>query len=403
MKHFTISYKFLFLFLAAGMLFTSCDPDLPMDDNPSITLLDEVGFVSSDATIASGESFTVRVRADKGTAEMNSFTIREGSDDLSTDNFTIVGFSIVNNPQLLVDGDRTSFEYDVTITPTIDGANTYTFLINSTDNTSASTNVTVTSENSDVDPILANDMNSSIELANPGTVQIVLTGVKGSTPLSTIAVYEEGVLITDLSRLDWESDQFTANPQELPAADKEGFTARKLFLRSQNTVGTTNFTITLTDEGALESSINYAITILPLDTPISEEFVGISMFNNAGSMFGALDLDAGENVSSGNADADIVDLGIDGDGNWLLQVGPLASTEIRTVDASVTYDGVNSREALTAAYDAGATSSAISLGDGSVFAAKIGDTYYLLSVATTTNTTGDNNDFYTFDIKKSSL
>ena len=403
MKHLTISYKFLFLFLAAGILFTSCDPDLPLDDNATATLLSETGFISSDATITSGESFTVRLRADKGTAEMNSLTIQEGSGNLSTDNFTIVGFSIVNNPQVLIDGDRTSFEYDITITPTMDGENTYTFLITSADMTTGSTNVTVTSEGADVDPILTNNMNATIELQNPGKVQIVLTAIKGSSPLSSIAVYQEGVLITDLTRLEWETAVFTANPLELPTADKEGFTDRKLFLRSQTIVGTTNYTITLTDENAKESSINYAITLLPLETPISEMFLGVSMFNNAGAMFGAIDLDAGVNVSSGNATADIVDLGIDGDGNWLLQVGPLATTVIRTVDVGITFDGVVSREGLTAAFDAGVTTSAITLATGSVFAAKIGDDYYLLSVATATNTTANNNDFYTFDIKKSSL
>ena len=400
MKQFSFLTK-LFLVFAVFALVTSCEPEVIVN-NPTTDLVDEAGFLSADATVDAGTTFMVKLSADKGDGEMQSLTIQKDGSNLATTDFTIDGVTD-NNPKLLFLADRTGFTYEIAITAPADaGISTYTFKVDSDDNGTSSKSIDITVEENTTAPALTNDMNASIEIPNPSTVKIVLTALKGSSPLSTITVQEEGVDIADLTRLTWRLDQFTSNPNDLVGDDKEGFTAAELFLKSQSTVGTTNYTIVLTDEAGLESTIDYAITLLPIETPLSTETTGVSMFNNSGAMFGAIDLETFTNVSSTNADGDIVDLGLDTDGNWRMQIAPVTAsgTEIRSLVNGETYDGITSVEALQAAYDAGtslAETGALTV--GSTYTASRNGVIYLLTV-TAIDDVATNNDSYTFSFKK---
>ncbi len=394
-----VSISKLFFFLAVmGLFITSCEPDVIIND-PSISLVDEAGFISADATVDAGATFTVKLSADKGDGEMNSLTITKDGTNVPTTDFTIDGLAD-NNPKLLFDGDRTGFTYEIAITAPVEaGTSSYAFKVDSDDTGSATTSISITVEESNEPPVLANDMNSSIELLNPGTVKIVLTGVKGSSPLNTITVAEEGTAIDDLSRLDWGTIPFDANPYTLTGDDKEGFEGAELFLTSQSIIGTTNYTITLTDEAGNESTIDYSITLL---TPIATEYTDVPLFNNAGSGFGGIDLQTGTNVSSTTADDDLVDLGNDGSGNWRMQIGasPGSTTSIRTIDAAYTYESVTSKERLQEAYDGGTevTETPV-LSTGSTFAASLDGVLYLITITNTDNTNSDDLDSYTLNIK----
>lgn len=381
------------------MLITSCDPDII---DSTLSYSDETGYVSSDATIAANEVFLVKVSGTSGSAEMNTLTIQKDGVNLSTDDYTVDG-AVDNNPKLLFDTERSSFTYEIAITGDDSGADTYSFVVESDDDGRETRSIEITVDGVGAQPVLTNDMNSSIELENPGTVQIVLTAVKGNVPLSSISVLEEGALITDLTRLAWESGDWTSNPQILEGADVDGFTSKKLFLTSNNTVGLTNYTITLVDENGDESSINYAITILPVSTPLVDVATGVLLYNNSGPNFGAIDLETGTNVTSvSNPDADIIDQGIDGDGNWLQIIAPAdATTSLRSIDASYTYENVTSKELLIEAYDGGTELAQTgTLMVGSTYVAKREDVYYMMIVTGVNPTTDDNLDNLIWDIKK---
>lgn len=381
------------------MLITSCDPDII---DSTLSFSDETGYVSSDATIAANEVFLVKVSGTSGSAEMNTLTIQKDGVNLSTDDYTVDG-AVDNNPKLLFDTERSSFTYEIAITGDDSGAATYSFVVESDDDGRETRSIEITVDGVGAQPVLTNDMNSSIELENPGTVQIVLTAVKGNVPLSSISVVEEGALITDLTRLAWESGDWTSNPQILEGADVDGFTSKKLFLTSNNTVGLTNYTITLADENGDESSINYAITILPVSTPLVDVATGVLLYNNSGPNFGAIDLETGTNVTSvSNPDADIIDQGIDGGGNWLQIIAPADSTtSLRSIDASYTYENVTSKELLIEAYDGGTELAQTgTLMVGSTYVAKREDVYYMMTVTGVNPTTDDNLDNLIWDIKK---
>lgn len=397
MKQLSIFPKLIFLFAALGLFITSCDPDTI---SPDVRLSDEAGFVSSDATLGANEAFTVKLSATSGSADMNTLTIQQDGVNLSTSEFTIDG-STDNNPKLLFDAERTSFTYEIGLTAPDAGSATYSFVIGTDDDLTATSSVEITVGSTD--PIITNDMNSSIELENPGTVQIVLTAVKGNSALSSISVLEEDALITDLTRLSWESGDWTSNPQLLEGTDVDGFTSKKLFLQSNNVVGTTNYTITLADENGNESSINYAITINPVSTPLVDVATDVILYNNSGPNFGAIDLETGTNVTSvSNPDADIIDLGIDGDGNWLQQIAPAdATTSLRSIDAAYTYDNVTSKELLVEAYDGGTELAETgTLAVGSTYVAKRAEVYYMMTVTEVNTTSGDNLDNLKWNIKK---
>jgi len=403
MKKLSILYKVSFLVILAAFFFTACDPDPVFTDQPTVTLADEVGFLSSDATIPGGEDFKVRVTASAGSAEMNSLRITRDAVALDASEFTIEGIDPVNNPQVLFDGDRTSFSYDITITPHATGTASYLFAVTADDAASNSVVIDVTVE--DADPTLSIDGPSSISLPNPSFIEITLVGTKGSAQLSTISVLEDGTLITDTDRLACNelSNKFTANPNNLDEGDKDGFN-KSFFINSGNQIATKVYTITITDENGKEASVEYTITVEPIETPFTTTFENVRIYNNSGPLGGAIDLDAGVNVSSSDASADILDLGLDGNSNWQKAISPLGSTDLRSLDGSVTYDGTTSREALIAAFDNGTSLSETGeLAEGSTYAAKINDDYYIMTVATIVETSGDNEDYMEFNIKQSKL
>ena len=97
-------------------------------------------------------------------------------------------------------------------------------------------------------------------------VQVNITGEVGSSPINTIAVYEDGVLISDLERLRIgdATNNFIANPETLEGADKEGFTTA-LYIRSHDGSGARTYTIELADEAGTTVSQDISInSVRPL-------------------------------------------------------------------------------------------------------------------------------------------
>ncbi len=401
MKKLSILYKVSFLVVLAAFFFAACDPDPVFTDAPTVSLEEATDFISTSATVPGDQDFKVRLTASQGTAEMNSLTVLRDGVDLDPSEFSIDGIATTNNPLLLFDGERTSFTYDITITPHASGEANYEFVVSATDNTDGSVSINITVE--DLDPTLTIDGPNSISLMNPSFIEIDLVGTAGSSPLSTISVFEDGALILDTDRLACNelTNKFTSNPNNLEEDDKDGFN-KMFFIQSSSIVGTSVYTITITDEAGNEASVDYTITLEDIATPFTNTWTNVRMYNNSGPQFGAIDLDSGTNVSSSNGDADIVDSGFDGGSDWAKTIEPLGSTDLRSVDPAVTFDGTTSREMLVAAFDAGTSLSKTGeLAVGSTYAAKINNDYYLLTVTEVVETSGDNEDYFVFSIKQS--
>lgn len=388
----------LFLFLAVfGLFVASCIPDPVDTDGPKLTFETATGFLTDDANIDAGESFKVRLSAQKGSAEMNALTISRDGQTLDASLITIEGISVVNNPQVLTAAARTSFTYDITIKGHDKESAKYTFRVDATDKASSSKSLTITV--ADSDPVLTLTGPNSIELENPSIIALDVNATPGGGLLKSLAVYEDGNLITDLTRLRFKesTEAFGANPLVLEGDDKNGFSS-KIFIKSSSEVGTKKYTFTVTDENDKEASFDYTITIKPIATGFTNTYTDVKVYNNAGTEYGALDLDTGSAISSTQGAADIVDNGIDGDGNWKKELKAKSGVSMRAIAG--TYDGISSKELLVAAYTAGTDASIVKVGEGSIFAAKKGDAYYLIQVGTVNETNADNLDYYLFNIKE---
>lgn len=98
---------------------------------------------------------------------------------------------------MLFDGDRASFSYDVTMTASTQvGDQTISFKVDDDNNRSASADVFI-AVNADPASITYNG-NTKISGITPGSlVSLDLDVTKGTFPMNTIAVYEDGELISD--------------------------------------------------------------------------------------------------------------------------------------------------------------------------------------------------------------
>jgi hypothetical protein len=205
----------LFLFLAIGVLtFTSCEDDgtgTGTETGPSISF----GIGSGeDLAINTGEIFTVRVTAEKGTNEMNSLSIFEDGALVSFDRLTINGTAAAANAILLVGADRTSLTWDIDIMAQSDeSTNVYTIEVNDQTNTrSVSLNVTTTDPRIPIDtPLMGVLMNKS---GPTGTGGLDLDEGLGTGSASTLAeIRDEGNV--SMTSQDWKKQVAGVNSSEM--------------------------------------------------------------------------------------------------------------------------------------------------------------------------------------------
>ena len=399
------------LFLALGVIFfaSSCDPDStdPVVINPSSFLESGTGLISEATTIDPGTIINVRLSATAGDNEMNTLTVRQDGDLLETSRYTVDGLEI-NNPALLFDSDRSSFVYDIAITPHDAGVATYEFIVASEtagDDDVTSLDITITEGVLS----LVIDGPTSITLDDASLVEVDLVAAQGGSALNTLAVLENGSVITDLSRLRYGDvgTSFDSNPFVLPADDKAGF-VKSIFISSQTSPGTSNYSIVLEDEAGNQETVTYDMILNAQATALTNEFFGVPLFNNSGSGFGTINLDLGTNETSvNNPNSDIKDSGNVG-GVWDQTIEPVngAALRILSSQSTYTYGGIGSRESLVAAWDeaGGDLSLSGTITVGSTYMARVGAADYYVFTCTAVNDTGSaNTQNYTFDIKQSQL
>jgi hypothetical protein len=107
--------------LMTTLFFTSCGEDPIVTDpiGPEVKILtNDPTTLPGDADVIIGESFTVKIQAIKGDADLKSLEITAGGTKLSTDRFTLNnGDILANNPLLITGVDAGGATYTVTIAP----------------------------------------------------------------------------------------------------------------------------------------------------------------------------------------------------------------------------------------------------------------------------------------------
>ncbi len=410
MKYLSLFSK-LFLALAVISFASSCGTDDTTTDptqGPSTFLEDEAGFLSTDATIDAGDVINVRLTASTGTSLLNTLTIYEDGFEVDLSRITIDGADAGANPKLILGEDVNGFTYDISITPHTTGTATYEFEVADADGNKDASTIDVTISSGPLTLELATG-SSSLQLGSESLFEVALNATTGSAALSTLTVYEDGVVISDLTRLRYGAveiaNAFDANPFTLPVDDQAGF-AKSIWIRSHAEAGVTKtFTVRVEDEALETADLDIVVTLGTIATPFDNEYTGRLVYNADGQNFGGLDLDTGSNVSAFDATADIIDSGLDNNDNWFRTIEPSNGASLRSIDTTqpelFSYDNVSSKEAMIAAYDSGQElfqSGTVNIGD--TFTAKVGTTYYIFVVRNLVETSADNFDYYEFDIKQ---
>lgn len=393
------------------IILTGC-PDDPVDPtlSPSVSFVTETDFLDADANVANGgDVFKVKLSAVSGTAALKTLTVFEDGTKLSTDRFDVNGDPAAANPLLVLGDDTNSFTWTVSVTAHDAGTVNYEFVVEDEGGLSdaASLNITIGAVGGEVPKLTFEG--DGMFMTSPGSlVSIAINAEVGSSPLSSIAVYEGGVLIPDADapdrlKIDDAATSFVSNPQPLAEGSKEGF-ATNLFIRSHETSGAITYTVEITDEAANTASFDVTISS---GTPVTET-VAILVSNADGPNQGGLDLDGGTSVPSASTDAELRDLGIDLNqnpaNNWIQKVEPVNGAELRIPDASqpegFKYENITSTEAIQAAFDAGTS---VTLSDklevGDVILVSSNGNTWILQVAVVNVTEADNTDSYEFNVK----
>ncbi len=405
------------MFLAIGaMVFTSCTDDGTGGTGtggPSITFSATSG---QDLTVNPNEVFTVRVNASKGDSPLKSLKVLEGGSNVAFSRLTINGTAASSNPLLLFNDDKTSLTYDITIKAHSDvSAKTYAIEVGDEANATKSVSIVVTTNATP--PTLTYNGPASFTAAPNSKVSLSFVAVKGSGKISTIAVYENETLIANATRLEIGSNVFSANPYPLPTTLQTGFDT-KVLVKTGATPGANKYKVEITDEFGNTASQEMTIS---LGQPLDASLVGI-LFNKSGPAGkGGLDLDNG--MSTGTGATTGIEAEIKDEGNvsatsttWKKQVSGINGSEVRYIikgqgaaSENFAFADVAFKEQIVDLYEGGtlftATNAAgekisnvVNVGD--IFSVKSGSKYYLLEVTLITNTTNDNLDSYTLNIKK---
>lgn len=258
---------------------------------------------------------------------------------------------------------------------------------------------------------------SDSDVALGGTFSVFISGTKGSNPMKTITVDEDGTKLA-LDRITFISTG-GANPLLLSGSNVDNF-EYKVGIKAHSTFGIKTYTFKVADDKGLISTLSLKISA---GTTLNK-LEGILLNQSGPTGQGGVDLDTGAGLGSADSNVEIRDEGVVNvvtDGTWKQQISGVNGSEIKYiikgqngVSENFAFANVKFKEEVAPlwangkAFDQKSTdglrdvSAKVAIGD--VFIIKNGEKYYLITVKNikiTPETTGEdrNKDSYTFDVK----
>ncbi|MFK8007866.1 MAG: hypothetical protein AB8H03_15920 [Saprospiraceae bacterium] len=416
MKQLTFFSKFFVLAVALSF-WTSCETDDGTGGGgfvlgPTVELKSGADLVSSDATVNPNEVFKVNVSIAKGDNDMTTFTILENgiAIDASRLNYNSAGAGATSNPYSLTAAEAAFFDTNIEITAQASGDVTYTFRMADSAGESDETTINIS--------VASTPLSFGFDAANGGFAadatlptasyfKVELVATKGSSPLSTLTVWEDGVEV-DVARLSFGtendfllSDAFPTNPLDLVNDEKDGFTYF-VWINSHDE-GAHTYTYQLTDDLGASEELSLVITVQPIT-----ELSGKLLSNASGPVgTGGIDLATGDETGSNDATADIKDLGniSTTSQTWVQKIAPTNNSVFKSPAADFPVDGfdlIAFPSEVQAAFDAGdviAESNVVAIGDVFLVQSVNDGNTYIVEVTNIVETTTDNLDYYELKIK----
>jgi hypothetical protein len=414
---------FIIGLLGVTMLFTSCDPDSTGGGGtggggtnanaPSVSIFDDGTGTSLtfDSTVEPGQVFRIAVDALAIEAQLRAIEVSRDGFSLTADEFDNLNITDADeqNPQLLFGTDKDLFTWTYEFTaPEDEGSYFYDFIVSDDAGLESVASLTITVEGvlEVINPTITLMNSATIEAPAESLVQVNAEAVMGTFDLASVSVWEDGDLISDLTRIRFANIDFEANPRPLFDPNTTGFT-EGIIIRT--IAGTHDYIIRVTDTEGNNADVAFTISEASTGTALENQFDFVLFSNASGPSLGGLDLDNGVAVPSASADAEIRDLGIDTNQpaatNWIQRVEGVNGSDLRVVNLAnlpdgFTFDGVSSKEEVAEAFNSGTAadpSPVLQVGD--LLAVSSFTNIYIIQVDEVNVTDNDNEDFYRFSIK----
>jgi len=422
--------RILFSFIAIAslsLIFSSCEDDTPggggiFDQGPTVTFesVPDSNFLTDNADVEPGSTFSVRINAVKGDSELNTFTLTVDGVNADISTYVINGNPPGANPALIFDAERDGLTWDITVTAQSElDIRDYVFSITDDNGNSDSASLLISTETAsagDGPPVVNIGGSGEFTASANSFYSFRVLGATGDNEISIMTILEDGDIV-DPSRLSYDETPFDANPFFIPAEDRNSFSTDIVIL-TPNETATFNYEVILADDFGNENSAFFSITTGPTGEVVTL-LEGV-LFNAAGPVgTGGLDLETGMSTGSSDPLAEIRDEGIDDsayDINWIKRIAGVNGTEIRSLfpgqnglSENFTFTSIEVQEQLPDLWgNAFQFQNSSTNGDymvsfivevGDMFIAQKGDTYYSFRVIEVNDTPADNGDNYVLDIK----
>ncbi len=383
MRKFSFLSKVLAV-VTLGMFMASCGSEL-----------DPVVAVTNTPTSAvnAGEVFNISVKGTVGTAQLK--TLQFLQDGQVIDAARLSG-DVASGTHLITGADKDGFTYSVGIKAHDSGSATYEVVL--TDDNGKTDNETFTVD------VIAEDL--TLEVVN-GTPSITLTDAppvkvmftlkaSGGGALTTLSVTDGDGNAVSTDDLYWgdANTNFSANPMPLAGDDVNGF--EKSFWVRANKPGMNNFKVEVTDDNGTSASVDLVVNL----AGGLQDTSGVIMWNADGPKKGSVDLNTFTTVSSSSADRDLMDSGIDGNGNWIQKIKAVKGAQLVMAAANADFNNIQTAAQIETMFNNGtAVSETPKLDAGMIFTVKVGSDYFAVMVMAANATSGDNLDNYSLRIK----
>ena len=239
---------------------------------------------------------------------------------------------------------------------------------------------------------------------------------QGSSPINSITVLEDGLVIEDVSRLAANGSEFPANPWEF--TDGLESLEAEISIRTNEDGNDHTYQVVIGDANGESSIVSIDVLAQATGTDLTNSLTGKLLLNQAGPAgTGGIDLFTGESTGSSDANAHLRDEGIDlaseVAANWKRQISAINGSTIRIVDPfeqpeGFSFGAIQFKEEVQSLFETGRD--LITQNDvgrfvtpfvlvGDIFAVQQGDTFFLVEVTNLNVTEIDNDDFYELSIK----
>jgi hypothetical protein len=403
------SIKLLLPSLLLILFLVGCEDDPitpPTPVGPTIDFVQEVGYLNSATTVDAGSEFKVKVTAVDVDNPLNFLTIYENGVKLDLTRIKRDGNDVVGNAILLVGDEKSGVTLDLTITAHENaGLSNYSFEITDDGNLTDQVSLDITVEDK---PSTfgftpnGGGLTMDSQLSPNQLFKVTLSAERGTAPLKHIAIYEDGVLITDLNRIEINDIVPTSNPYILQGTAVDSFNW-ELFIRAHMS-GTKAYNFEIADANDEVMSVGFNINTA---TSIQTEKLVLLLNAGGGDSTGAVNFLSGLSLNSSDSTAHLVDQGIDlslpNDRNWMQMIQAGQDATLKSVGTSqpegFNFESVTTKDQIIAAFDLGVLVGITGVTEGELYLLEKNGIYFLIEVSKINATTDNNDDFYELNIK----